>query len=93
MMLSLLLNPIPLFLPGWEHLPEIIRIFTIMMLLLQVAFYLLAFAGFVSDKLGWQPRLLSLPYYLVSVNLGALLGLAAFLRGQQTVLWDQARRS
>ena len=49
--------------------------------------------GYLLDRVGIRPRILSLPYYLVSANLGALLGLVTYLRGRQTVLWDQARRA
>jgi cellulose synthase/poly-beta-1,6-N-acetylglucosamine synthase-like glycosyltransferase len=92
MLVALLLNPFLLVLPWPPYLPAPFHFFAVLMLVLQTLFYGLAFLGFLFDQLGWRPKFLSLPYYLVSTNLGALQGLVTYLAGKQTVLWDQAKR-
>ena len=65
-------------------------------LILQGIFYGLAFAGKVF--FGRLPqhskviKLLMLPYYLCATNFAGLAGLANFLSGKRTVLWQQASR-
>jgi poly-beta-1,6-N-acetyl-D-glucosamine synthase len=65
-------------------------------LILQGFFYGLAFAGKVF--FGRLPqhskviKLLMLPYYLCATNFAGLAGLANFLSGKRTVLWQQASR-
>ena len=93
MLLALILTPLAIILPGWGAVPQLIRWLTTGFLVIQVVFYTLALLGYLLDRVGIRPRILSLPYYLVSANLGALLGLVTYLRGRQTVLWDQARRA
>jgi hypothetical protein len=39
----------------------------------------------------WAP--VSLPYYFVSMNLALLLGLVAFLRGTQSIVWSPTART
>jgi hypothetical protein len=65
-------------------------------LLLQGIFYGLAIAGKVLfGKLSKRSKLikvLMLPYYLCATNFAGLAGLANFLTGKRTVLWQQASR-
>jgi len=65
-------------------------------LILQGIFYGLAVAGkFLFGKLSKRSKvikLLMLPYYLCATNLAGLAGLANFLSGKRTVLWQQASR-
>jgi hypothetical protein len=39
----------------------------------------------------WAPA--SIPYYFASMNLALLLGLVAFLRGTQTIVWAPTARA
>jgi len=93
MLAALLLNGLLLLLPWPGFLPSIVRVLCGVLFSGQALFYGLAFLGYILERMGKAPRLLSLPYYLVSANLGALLGLLAYLSGRHTVLWDQAKRS
>ncbi len=65
-------------------------------LILQGIFYGLAFAGKVwFGKLSRQSKLikiLMLPYYLCATNFAGIAGLANFVSGKRTVLWQQASR-
>ena len=65
-------------------------------LILQGIFYGLAIAGKVFfRKLSKQSKLikvLMLPYYLCATNFAGIVGLANFVSGKRTVLWQQASR-
>ena len=65
-------------------------------LILQGIFYGLAVAGKVFfRKLSKQSKLikvLMLPYYLCATNFAGIAGLANFVSGKRTVLWQQASR-
>ena len=65
-------------------------------LLLQGLFYGLAIAGKVLfSKLAKRSKwikVLMLPYYLCATNFAGIAGLAGFLSGKRTVLWQQASR-
>jgi len=61
----------------------------------QAIFYLAALAGLgvgTTHDLGKLNRLLHIPAYFLFTNLAALAGLARFLTGRQSVLWEKARR-
>lgn len=51
------------------------------------AFYLIAFVGWVAQRLHLPIPLVSVPYYFVTANLGSLCGAFVFLRGQQRAAW------
>jgi len=65
-------------------------------LILQGTFYGLAVAGkLLFGKLSKRSKvikLLMLPYYLCATNFAGLAGLANFISGKRTVLWQQASR-
>jgi cellulose synthase/poly-beta-1,6-N-acetylglucosamine synthase-like glycosyltransferase len=65
-------------------------------LIAQAIFYGLALAGkFVFGRLGKRSKLvkfLMLPYYLCATNFAGIAGLASFVSGKRTVLWQQASR-
>ncbi len=58
----------------------------------QVAFYGLAVWGWLAERQQQRRKLPAIAYYVVSGNLSALQGFVRFIRGQQTVLWEKARR-
>jgi cellulose synthase/poly-beta-1,6-N-acetylglucosamine synthase-like glycosyltransferase len=65
-------------------------------LLAQAFFYGLAIAGKYffnkSMKKSKMMKILTLPYYLCATNFAGFAGLARFVSGKQTVLWQQASR-
>jgi cellulose synthase/poly-beta-1,6-N-acetylglucosamine synthase-like glycosyltransferase len=82
-----------LLIPWASRPPRILWMGLMVMALAQGLFYILALAGFILDRLRIKSGPLSLPYYLVSANLGALQGLVTYLSGRQSVLWEQAKRT
>jgi hypothetical protein len=54
---------------------------------LQAAFYALAGVGWLKRNAQRRPRLLSVPYALVLLNLAAAAALPDFLFGRQTAAW------
>jgi poly-beta-1,6-N-acetyl-D-glucosamine synthase len=61
-------------------------------LVCQTVFYLLALAGWICSRLNIKVKLLYVPYYFVFINLSLYLGFLRYLKGNQTVLWEKARR-
>jgi cellulose synthase/poly-beta-1,6-N-acetylglucosamine synthase-like glycosyltransferase len=55
----------------------------------QVAFYGLAWLGYRAELRGKRNKLLAIPYFFVSTNLAALVGLWRWLRGKQRVTWQK----
>lgn len=62
------------------------------MLLLQVAFYALAWFGNILKGKGIFGKILYVPAFLLNSNFSAVRGLVSFLTGRQTTLWQRARR-
>jgi biofilm PGA synthesis N-glycosyltransferase PgaC len=61
--------------------------FFTLLLVLQAAFYGLAAIGWLKRSARRRPRLLSIPYALVLLNLAAAAALPDFLFGRQTAAW------
>jgi cellulose synthase/poly-beta-1,6-N-acetylglucosamine synthase-like glycosyltransferase len=55
----------------------------------QDAFYMLAYAGYLAERNGRSNKWLSVPYFFVSSNLAALVGLWRWLRNRQSVTWQK----
>jgi cellulose synthase/poly-beta-1,6-N-acetylglucosamine synthase-like glycosyltransferase len=55
----------------------------------QVVFYGLAFAGWIAEKQGIKIKVLNVPYFFVSSNFAALIGLWRWVRGSQFVMWQK----
>jgi cellulose synthase/poly-beta-1,6-N-acetylglucosamine synthase-like glycosyltransferase len=58
----------------------------------QVLFYLLALAGWIMEERNIKIKLLYVPYYFTIMNVAVYLGLARYLKKQQTVNWERAKR-
>lgn len=57
----------------------------------QIAFYLLATAGWACEARGVPiPRLLFVPYYFCAMNLSSLKGMLDFALGRRRVVWEKA---
>lgn len=58
----------------------------------QIAFYGLAFIGWIIVVAGKKAGWLSIPFYFVFMNYCLIKGLFKFLKGNQTVLWEKSLR-
>ena len=67
--------------------------FYLLLVLIQLAGYLGAFAGWVLEAAGLRIRLLALPQYLVLANLATLLACYKFLRGERYARWEPIREA
>lgn len=55
----------------------------------QLGFYEAAYLGYLAEKNGKPNKLLSIPYFFVSSNLAALVGLWRWVRNSQAVTWQK----
>ncbi|MBA2620606.1 MAG: glycosyltransferase family 2 protein [Acidobacteria bacterium] len=60
---------------------------------LQTAFYLMAFAGWILEKNKKPPGVLAMPLYFVLANLASLVGFYKFLRGERFARWEPIRET
>ena len=63
------------------------------LLLSQIAFYGLAWAGYERDRRGQRLTARHAPYYVVVANWAVLRGFGRFLAGRQPVTWERVRRA
>lgn len=93
MLLMLVTNILTVLLPRVEGSPLVYLQgwFGWLVLVGQIAFYGLAWLGSLAEGRGVKkkPVFLSLPYFFVSTNLAALLGLWRWLANRQTVKWQK----
>lgn len=66
--------------------------FYTVLLLLQSAFYTLAFAGWLWAINKQKFFLFSFPFYVVFMHAAMLAGTWQYIRGKQSVLWEKAKR-
>ena len=67
--------------------------FYAVMLILQVLFYLMAFAGWLQNRYGHKNRLLYTAYYFVFMNLNVFRGMAYLRSHGKSGAWEKAKRS
>jgi cellulose synthase/poly-beta-1,6-N-acetylglucosamine synthase-like glycosyltransferase len=60
-------------------------------LVVQVAFYLTAFAGWLFSKRGKNIGVFAIPLYFVLTNLASVIGFYKFLRGERYARWEPIR--
>lgn len=65
----------------------------IVILVIQFVAYDLALFGYILERQGRKSKIPSAAYYVVSSNIASFRGLMRYLRKEQSVLWDKARRS
>ncbi len=58
----------------------------------QGTFYLMALLGWHLENHQVRIKALFVPYYFVMMNLSVFLGFRRYIKGQQTVLWEKAKR-
>jgi cellulose synthase/poly-beta-1,6-N-acetylglucosamine synthase-like glycosyltransferase len=61
-------------------------------MLLQVSLYSFAITGYILAKFNIKIKLFQFAFYFVFMNVMLYLGLYKFLKGNQSVLWDKAKR-
>jgi len=62
------------------------------MFVMQVLFYLMSWVGYVIRERRLPSRLFFIPFYIVVMNLSAIVGAFRYLAGKQSVLWEKALR-
>jgi cellulose synthase/poly-beta-1,6-N-acetylglucosamine synthase-like glycosyltransferase len=66
--------------------------FYLLLFILQLIFYSLAFLGYLTEKKGKVPnKLVNLIYYFCLVNLAAIIGVARGILGKQKPIWEKVR--
>lgn len=60
---------------------------------LQTLIYTLAFFGYILENLKIRFKLLFIPYYIVIMNISVFLGLIRYIKGNQSVNWERAKRA
>ncbi|MBS1948955.1 MAG: glycosyltransferase family 2 protein [Bacteroidetes bacterium] len=58
----------------------------------QIVFYIAAFAGWFFANRNIKIKSLYIPYYLLFMNISVFLGFKRFIKKQQSVLWEKAKR-
>lgn len=58
----------------------------------QLVFYIAAILGWILENRKIKVKALFVPYYFFIMNLSVFLGLKRFLKGQQSVNWERAKR-
>lgn len=60
--------------------------------ILQIIFYLAAFAGYLLDKNGKKNKILYVPYYFLFMNLNVFRGMAYLKSHKSSGAWEKAKR-
>ncbi len=92
MLLTLITNVLILLWPGAFNTPAFLMLPAWLwgvLLAGQLAFYALAALGLLAEKRGIHSRVLNVPYYFVSSNFAALVGLWRWIRNTQRVTWQK----
>ncbi len=63
-----------------------------LILVAQLLFYVLAFAGMVLENRQMRVKILFIPYYFCVMNYAVVRGLFRYLAGQQSSAWEKAAR-
>ncbi len=59
---------------------------------LQAAFYVLAVAGWLAERLDVRVKILSVPLYFSTVNIAAVIAMYRVWKGHRAVTWETVRR-
>lgn len=63
------------------------------MLLLQILFYLITIVGWFFQSINIKAKVFFVPYYIFMMNYASWLGLIRYIKGNQSVNWERAKRS
>ncbi len=58
----------------------------------QLIFYCLGTMGYYFENIGRKYSITSIPYYFIFMNLSQLKGILRYLRGEQSGVWEKAKR-
>jgi len=58
----------------------------------QIAFYLLAFVGFLLERQKIKLKAFFIPYYFFIMNYAVYAGFVRAMKRSQTVMWERAKR-
>jgi biofilm PGA synthesis N-glycosyltransferase PgaC len=64
----------------------------VLMLVLQILFYLMAWLGWLLEKRKIKVKALFVPYYFCVMNYAVLAGINRYIAGSQSVVWEKAKR-
>jgi biofilm PGA synthesis N-glycosyltransferase PgaC len=64
----------------------------LVMLALQIMFYIMALTGYFAQHKTIKHKFLFFPYYFIMANLAQFMGLARFVKGNTSVKWERAER-
>ena len=67
--------------------------FYTVMLILQAIFYLMAFAGWLQNRIGYKNKLLYTAYYFVFMNFNVFRGMSYLRTHGKSGAWEKAKRS
>lgn len=67
--------------------------FYLVLLGLQILFYFASFIGYLLRGKEIKSKLIFIPYYFTFMNLSVYKGFFRYLKGQQSVVWEQAKRA
>jgi poly-beta-1,6-N-acetyl-D-glucosamine synthase len=59
----------------------------------QIIFYAAALLGWLFDRYKMKVKLFYIPYYFCMMNFSVYLGFKRLMKGQQSVVWDKAKRA
>jgi len=65
----------------------------LIILALQLLFYFTSFIGYLLRGKEVKSKLMFIPYYFTFMNLSVYKGFLRYLKGQQSVVWEQAKRA
>ena len=65
----------------------------VVLMALQVLFYLSAFAGWILENKKMKVKLLFIPYYFFIMNYAVFMGFGRYLKKSQSVNWERAKRA
>ncbi|PST83364.1 glycosyl transferase [Pedobacter yulinensis] len=63
-----------------------------LLMLAQVAFYTLAYTGYLLEKRQLKVKAAFIPYYFCMMNYAVLAGIIRYMNGKQSAAWEKARR-
>jgi hypothetical protein len=80
------------FILNWLIVINCPQIIYILILFAQSAFYGMALMGWYFESREVKVKLLFIPFYFCMMNWAVIAGIVRYLKGNQSVLWEKAKR-